>query len=408
MIPRFSTLGRPVIALIAVQVLSSFGDYALWSVMGVWVNKSTGSVGLAGMVAFALGISGLAGPWAGLLVDRLNRRRLLVGTHAGGAVTTLGLAASVESVPSVFVAATLLGGISLIASSAQSAILRDLVGPDEARLAVAGGIFRTFQQGLRIVAPTLGVVLYGVWGAPIVCCLDAATFLGASIWLWRLRLPAHLHDSSAPASKPRLRSWTEGARFIWSHPIMRSVVGSTAIGLIGVGMSSTLVFSVVRDTLHRAPNYVGYLESAVGVGAVLGAALAPLLVKRWGSASATAAALLTMALGFFLLIIPVSVVALMAMAIVGIGVPISLISMFTVVQTATPDHLQGRVYSTAQTCTSVPQVLAVLLGAALVPVAGANLSTLIIGAILLFACSIVLRTPRPGKDRRRTAAVESR
>lgn len=399
-------LGRPVLALIAVQVVSSFGDYALWSVLGVWVNTSTGSVGLAGMVAFALGITGLAGPWAGVLVDRQNRRRLLVGAHAAGAVTTLGLAASVGSVPAVFAAATLLGGISLITSSAQAAVLRDVVGPDEARLAVAGGIFRTFQQGLRIVAPTLGVVLYSRWGAPVVCCLDAATFLGASGWLWRMRLPDHLSTSTTSAPEPSLRSWAAGARFIRDQPVMRSVVGSTAIGLVGVGMSSTLVFSVVSDKLHRAPNYVGYLESAVGVGAVLGAALAPLLVKRWGSASATAAALLTMALGFLLLIVPVSLVALTAMVVVGVGVPVSLISMSTAVQTATPEHLQGRVYSTAQSYTSVPQVLAVVVGAALVPVAGANLSTVIVAAILVLACSVVVRPARKA-DRRPPVVAES-
>src|SRR3954451_4794055 len=71
--------------------LSVFGDWAMFIVLGVWTKDLTGSNSAAGLVFFALGVPSLLAPFAGLVVDRLKRRPLLIGIYAAEALVVLGL-----------------------------------------------------------------------------------------------------------------------------------------------------------------------------------------------------------------------------------------------------------------------------------------------------------------------------
>ena len=71
--------------LLAGQSLSLLGDRAMFLALGVWVKSLTGSSAAAGLVFFAYGLPGLTAPAAGLLVDRVRRRRLMIADRPGSA-----------------------------------------------------------------------------------------------------------------------------------------------------------------------------------------------------------------------------------------------------------------------------------------------------------------------------------
>ena len=82
------------------QALSMFGDRALWLAMGVWVKELTGSSGAAGVVFLAFVAPQLLSPLAGVLVDRLPRRPLLIATNVAAAVCLLPLSRSTTAATS--------------------------------------------------------------------------------------------------------------------------------------------------------------------------------------------------------------------------------------------------------------------------------------------------------------------
>ena len=73
------------------QALSLFGDTAMWLALGIWAKELTGSSGAAGMVIFALALPQLGAPAAGMLVDRVRRRPLLIATNLATAAVVLPL-----------------------------------------------------------------------------------------------------------------------------------------------------------------------------------------------------------------------------------------------------------------------------------------------------------------------------
>lgn len=405
--PRKDT--RSVARFLVFQVISLFGDNALWVVLAVWVNELTGSAGLAGLIGFAIGVPMLFAPWMGLLVDRFHRKSILAGAQiAGAAAILLLLVVDRGTVWLIFVVAALLGAVSGIVSSAQSAILRDLIGLNQNALSWANGALRTAQQSLRIIAPPIGVTLYSQYGSAVTVWLDAATFAVATAGLAWTRVPDHRHE--ATGTEDVLTGWTAGARFIRRTPVLFRLVVASAWALIGLGLSSTLVFTLTSQNLHRDPSFVGYLEGAVGVGALLGAPFASWHVNHAGSVAAMRGAIATVAAGFAVLFIPTVPAALVGMGIIGFGVPWSLIALFLTVQTESPPYLQGRVYSTAQMATSVPQTAAVALGAAIVPALGFRAATACIVISQLVAVGYLYLSGAPARLRpfRRPVRTRSR
>ncbi|HZQ36711.1 MAG TPA: MFS transporter, partial [Dehalococcoidia bacterium] len=171
------------------QTLSLFGDLALFLVLGIWVKALTGSNAAAGLVFFAYTAPSLAAPLAGVLVDRVRRRPLMIATNLaiGAVMFLLLLVHGCGEVWLIYVVALLYGCAGLVFGSAQSALLTVLL-PEEL-LGDANAAFQTTRQGMRLIAPLAGAALYSAIGGGSVALIDAATFAVAACCLWRLRTP---------------------------------------------------------------------------------------------------------------------------------------------------------------------------------------------------------------------------
>jgi MFS family permease len=126
---------------------------------------------------------------------------------------------------------------------------------------------------------------------------------------------------------------------------------------------------VIDEELHRPAAFLGAVNAAKGLGSVLGGLLAMRIVRRLPTGSEdrlTVLGLTLLALGTAAMLVPDVVAVLAGGVVIGLGIPTSIVGLFTTAQQHTPQRLQGRVSGAAGSLVTTPQVVSVAIGAALI------------------------------------------
>lgn len=382
---------------LAAQTLSLVGDSAMWLACGIWVKELTGSDGAAGLTFLFFSLPALLAPVAGLLADRLPRRRLLLVANLAGVAILLPLLAvrGPGQVPLIYAVMLLYGGLHLVIEPAQSALLVSLLSGD--LLAAANGLLRTVRESLRLLAPLAGAGLFALFGGAAVAVLDMATFVGAAALLWTLRGPDPTPDRPERTAGV-LRHWLgeagAGFRHLGGHPLLRRVALACTVLALVLGFAESTGYAVVDRGLHRAPEFLGVLQAAQGIGAVLGGLLSTVAIRRFGEIRVAAAAFLAWSAGAVLAAVPTLGVVLAGRVSSGLGLTVMAIALLTVLQRGAPDRLQGRVYTAFEVTTTVPQTASIGLGAYLVGVLDYRAVLLTEAAVVAVAAVLLLRADR--------------
>lgn len=348
---------------LAGQTLSLLGDTALWLAMGVWVKSLTGSSGAAALVFLAFALPQLLSPVAGVLVDRVRRRRLLLVTNllTAAAVLPLLLVDGPGDVWIVYGVMVLYGASYAVLGAGQSALLTVLL-PD-ALLGAGNAALQTLREGLRLVGPLAGAALFAWLGGAAVALLDAATFLAAAGALALMRV-------AEPVPVRRRRDWrrelTDGLRHLGASPGLRRLAGAGALAVVGFGLSEAVVFAVVDEGLGRPPGFVGVLLAVQGVGAIVAGLAAPRVMARAGEGGLCALGMALAAGGIPLLAVSALPVVVTGVLLFGASLPWIVVGALTLLQRSTPAPLQGRAYGAFELSLALPQTLAIGAGAVLV------------------------------------------
>jgi MFS family permease len=125
---------------------------------------------------------------------------------------------------------------------------------------------------------------------------------------------------------------------------------------------------VVDEGLHKPVTFLGLLQTAMGVGAIAGGVGITALIPRTGDLRPVPFGLSLVAAGCAMQLVPSVPVVAVGMAVLGAGLPITLVCLTTLLQRRTPPAMQGRVFTTFETVSGLPQVLSIAVGAALVAV----------------------------------------
>jgi MFS family permease len=364
--------------LLAGATLSSFGDWAMWIVLAIWMKTLTGSSARAGLVFFVLGLGNLAGPLGGLLADRVKRRPLMIVCDCvlGASVLVLLFVHDAGDAWLIYLVALLYGVVGSVFYPARSALLRLMV-PEEL-LAEANGILSSLQQGLRLVAPLAGAGLYAAFGGGVVAILDAATFAGSALFLSRMHVR---EEKPEPPEHHFLREVSAGIEHVWRTLPLRQLTIGTTVALLVVGFSETLIF-VVMAHLGKPPAFFGVLGTLQGVGSIAGGLTAAWLLRRLGDVRSVGLGLGLFGACALLLAVPSLGVVLVGFVLAGVGIVWALVAFNTALQLRTPLAIQGRVSAAVDVSLSLAQTTSIATGAAL--------STLIDYRILLVAMAAVL------------------
>lgn len=373
---------------VAGQTLSLFGDTALFLALAIWAKSLTNSNAAAGLVFFFLALPALFAPLAGMLVDRVRRRPLMIVTDlaVGGVVLLLLFVHGKDQLWLLYLVTVLYGAAASIFLSAQSALLRAML-PDDL-LAEGNAALQTVREGLRLVGPLAGAGLFAAFGGGTVAIIDAATFGVSAGCIALLRVEER---RTAPAEQHFRTELLAGVRHILHTQALRDIVFGVSAALLVIGFSETLIFAVVGQGLHRPASFIGVVSAGQGVGAVAGALTAASLLHRIGDARLVGLGLGVFALGDLFLISRMLPVVMVGIVVAGAGIPWALVGFGTALQQRTPLNLQGRVYSAADTMAGVPQTFSIALGAGLSTLIDYRI-LLIVMALVVVACALYLWT----------------
>ena len=384
---------RDVRIFLAGWTLSQFGDWAMIIVLAVWAKALTDSNAAAGLVFFALAAPSIFAPLAGVLVDRVPRRPLLIGVYSVEAVVVLSLLSVHDrgDVWLLYAMAVFYGAAGTIGASARSALMTVMI-PKEL-LGDGNAIFQSVREGLRLIAPLVGAGIYAAAGGGVVAILDSVSFVAVVISLLLMRTPEprfqrveHTFISEALA----------GARHIVHTIPLRQIIFSTGAALLVVGFSETVIFAVIDQGLHRGPSFLGVLSTLQGVGAIAGGVTAARGLRRLGDVRLAGLGMAAFAIGDFSFLSSNLPLIAVGIAIAGFGVSWLIVGLMTAVQVRTPLRLQGRVSSAADVLISTPQTISIALGAALIAVVDYRVLVVAEAAcVALTALYLLTRGPEP-------------
>jgi MFS family permease len=373
--------------------LSMFGDSAMFLVLGIWAKDLTGSNSAAGLVFFVLVLPQLFSPFAGLFVDRMRKRPLLIAVNAlaGAAILLLLFVHDRGDVWLIYVVAALYGLANIVLYSARSAFLTIML-PREL-LGEANAIFAMIREGLRLVSPLVGAGLYAAFSGGVVAVVDAGTFAAVVVALLFVRTP-ETQPEPEPEGAHFLTELAGGIRHILATLPLKQIILTTGACILFVGFSETLIFAVLEFGLERPTSFLGVLESLQGAGAVLGGLTAARALRRFGDVRLVGIGMALFALGDATF--ASSSVGLVCAGIFVAGFAISwfIVGYATAIQVRTPQRLQGRVVSAAGTIIGMPQTVGIALGAGLVSVFDYR-ALVAVMAVAVAACGLYLLTRGP-------------
>lgn len=331
---------REFLLLWSGQAISQLGSQISLVAYPLLVLAVTGSPAKAGLVAFArnIPIAALALP-AGLLADRVNRKRLMVATDGvrALAMASIPIAAATGGVPYVLILilAAIDGSGFVLTSVAERGALRQLVAPEQLGAAVTRNESRMF--GAMLVGPPLGGLLFGI-GRAVPFVVDAASYAISTITKLMIRTEFQEAREDGGAGDAR-----EGLRWLWQRPFLRNCMllfaGSNPI------FTGLYLLVVVLAKGHGASAaLIGLMLGIAAAGGLLGALLAPAFQRRLTARSALVGESWVLALSIPLLLVvheALLIGVIMAAAELITPVTNSFVVGFRVA--LAPDRLQGRV-----------------------------------------------------------------
>jgi MFS family permease len=257
------------------------------SVLGTWmtrlatawlVYRLTHSALLLGLVGFSGQILAfLLGPFAGVWVERLDRRRLLVWTQAAGAIQSLVLAAltltHVINIPEIIALSALQGAINAFDMPGRQSFLVQMIktaagDSDRADLGNAIAINSSMANGARLFGPALAGIVIAAWGEGFCFLFDGLSYFAVIASLLMMRIHRAAPAGSRPSTLTQMR---EGWDYVRSfRPIRTILLLFALISLMGWPYSVLLpIFA--GSVLHGGPHTLGWLTGASGVGALASA-----------------------------------------------------------------------------------------------------------------------------------------
>ncbi|MFD9541324.1 MFS transporter [Streptomyces sp. NPDC060022] len=355
---------RTALLVLAGVLVSGFGTSAMWLTAGIWVKSLTGSDSLAALTVFAMWAPVLAGPALGALADLLPRKQLLIWVNLAmaGLMTSLLVVDSAGRVWVLFAVLLVYGVSGVLLDAAEAALVARTV--DARLLGDFNGLRTMANEGMKLLAPLAGAGLFARYGGGPVALLDAVTFALAALVFAQLRV----REPDRAGRVSRRGGTAAGVRLLRGSQALRPLVYAGALTMLLAGLNGAAVYAVVDDVLGRSPAYAGVLYAAQGAGSVAAGLLAGPLLRRMPERVFAASGTAVFAVAVGARALPCEPVALVASAAIGLGLPCVLIAAMTAVQRETPDGLLGRTAAAANSLMTVPNAVALALGAGLVAV----------------------------------------
>lgn len=326
------------------------GHWAYLVAVSVYAYDAGGEAAVGLIFALRLLPAAFIAPFAGLLADRFRRERVLL---ASSLIRTALVAAAAVCVlldvqPAVVYALAVGAAIGQTPVRSAQAALTPSLARTPSELTAANAVASTIESLAVFVGPALAGLLLAVASTGAVFTVNAAMLVASTFCLLRIRAPQSKR-------KPEIRAGTilyeafAGFRTIGSDPSLRVLVGFMGAQTLVAGMLQVYIVVTAFDLLDLGEAGVGYLNSAIGVGALLGGMLALSLTGAMRLSPPFVIGVLGWGVPLILLgALPELALALVFLGVVGAANSLVDVAGFTLIQRAVPDDVLARVFGVIQ------------------------------------------------------------
>jgi MFS family permease len=352
------------------QVVSEVGDhFNSIAVLSLTLHLTGSGLAVGGVMIARIVPAILAGPVAGVLLDRMDRKRIMILSDLIRCVIALSfiLILTHHQHWLLYLLSGLLTFASPFFTSGRSAILPRITSSGE--LHTANALTQTTAWLTLSIGTMLGGMSTMQFGYATAFVLNAGSFLFSAWAVWNVRSPnghfrpvrTALHPGAHPGFHSFAKEFADSLRYMRQEPLI------LAIGLAGVGWASgggaaQVLFTLFGEVVYkRGPMGIGLIWGSAGLGLVGGGVLGHWLGHRLSFArykSTVSLCFLIHGLTYILFSLAPSIWgAILFIAISRVAMGVNNVLNRTVLLTHIPDHLRGRVFTTIDTMTNVAMIL---------------------------------------------------
>lgn len=323
------------------------GQWAYFVALAVFAYKEGGAaaVGLVGLIRTIP--SAISAPFSSMLSDRYSRQRVMLAANVGRMLVLAASAAALyaDAHPGfIYAAAGVMTVLGTAIQPAQAALMPSLARtPHE--LTHANVALGSFQSIGLFLGPAIGGFLLAVSDEAVVFAAAAFASGWAAFLVARIRVEGADEQRAERTPHQFLEEITAGFRTVGAEPGVRLIVGLSAAQMLVAGAFNVLVVAAALDLLDLGEAGVGFLNSAVGVGGIVGTVVALALAGRQRASSDFGIGILLWSIPIALIgIWPESLVAFALLIAVGAGNTLLDVSGPTLLQRMVRDEVLGRVF----------------------------------------------------------------
>ena len=363
---------------------SILGNWAFLVAVSVYAYEAGGEAAVGLLLLLRLLPAGLIAPFAGLLADRYPRERVLLVVNVVRLLLTIAAAFCVYS----DVASAVVYALAIAAAiantpfrSAQAALTPSLArSPSE--LTAANAVASTIESLAAFAGPALAGILLGVASIGTVFLTTAALVAISALFVLGIRAPQAAPKRDLEASTIASEALV-GFRTIARDSSLRVLVGLFTAQTFVAGAVQVFLVVTAIDLLDLGEQGVGYLNAAIGVGALVGGILA---LSLTGAKRLSPAFMLGVVLWGAPLIVlglwqPIGL-ALVLFALLGVGNSLVDVAAFTLVQRAVPDEILARVFGVIQMLWLASVGIGAVVAPVLIDAFGLDTALIVTGASL--------------------------
>ncbi len=361
------------------------GHWAYTVAVSVYAYDAGGAEAVGVIFAVRLFAAALVAPFAGMLADRYRRELVLLVSN-GARIVLIGAAAVcvfLEARPVIVYALAVAAAIATTPFRSAQAALTPALARTPGELTAANAVVSTVESLAVFAGPALAGFLLAVTSTGVVFTVNALMLCVSTLFVARIRAPRIERE-------PQLEATTIVSEALAGF---RALGQNSALGILTALLTfQTLIFGALNvfivvmafDVFDQGAAGVGYLNSVIGVGALIGGVVAISLAgKDRLSPSFAVGFLLAGAPLIVLGVWPAAAAALILLGLLGLGNTVSDVAGLTLVQRAVPDEVMARVFGVLQMLWYLSLALGSALAPGLIDLLGLDVALVVTGASLV-------------------------
>jgi len=390
---------RAVRRLAVARIISITGGAAAYTALNFEVYEQTGSATwVAAALLLTFGVMGFLGPAAGVLGDRLDRKKVLIASDLAGA-GAFGMMA-LGSDPAWLLAWAFASAVAEAPFwSASEAAIPNVAGLEH--LSWANSLLSISRAAGITLGPALGGMLVGALGSRAVFAANAVSFVVSAAVIWRVRARFN-GERSGTRHDGGLRA---GFRFVLGDPVLRTLMLAWVVFIAGMGMSMVADLPLAEGFGVGAFGY-GMLITAWGGGSTLGSFLGRFMRQGSEGTWLVAACVVISAMGIGIALSPWFWLVVVLLFVFGLADGTTFVAEQNLRQRRAPDHVRSRVAAAFVGVLHALLAASYVAAAVVVPAMGPRATYAVGGVTAGLAVFVLLRTRRHLRDAERVLALE--